>query len=193
MVNVAERLRNLIVVQDNADSNSVVHPIWAFGLVSCHGGARRRARLLTCYNPPMSFEDLIEAFKRTPAARRCQTSSGSFGICTHVAVRFWHFAVLRGFKATMWHVAGLRSLPADAHPKWRDLCASGSNVLDFLVHTVVEVDGVCVDWTARQFFGDAPWPELLSPRQLRHRWRRAKRVKRRQIGSTFNWPLPRKL
>ena len=110
-----------------------------------------------------ALEEAIEAFRPIAEARNWHTQEGSFQWCGDASEEFIKCAQEKGLEARYEWFDGLPPEAADA------IARLGSpSLIDEgeTTHVVVTVDGVYVDWTARQFYPDKPFPTIWTLEEL---------------------------
>lgn len=105
------------------------------------------------------LQQLIENFKQgNPSLADHKSSRGR---CTEASYAFRRLAIEDGIKCATWEI-----VLDDEHD--RHFCPEWYPNIPFEGHTVVYVEGVVIDWTARQYNGKAPFPLIYTPpRQAR--------------------------
>jgi len=96
---------------------------------------------------------LIEEFKKgnpSLASHKCAK-----GRCTEASYAFRRLAVEDGLKCTTWEIVLDKDHDQYLSPWYPDIIFEG--------HCVNYVEGVVIDWTVRQYNGDAPFPLIYRP------------------------------
>jgi hypothetical protein len=100
------------------------------------------------------LQQLIENFKTgNPSLADHQSAHGR---CTEASYAFRRLAIEDGIKCTTWEI-----VLDDEHD--RHYCPEWYPNIIFEGHTVVYVESVVIDWTVRQYNGDAPFPLIYTP------------------------------
>jgi hypothetical protein len=106
----------------------------------------------------------IESFGRTKYARKAHSPSWATGECDSVSLIFLKHA----------HRFGLRGyLLAIDHPKVPLKNSTWDIMKDHVSHFIAYFPdlSIGVDWTARQFWSDAPVPKISTKKQILAEWR----------------------
>jgi hypothetical protein len=106
----------------------------------------------------------LEGFAATAAARACATPAGAYANCLALSARYAEWLRDQGVPAGLLVLRGRRRLLSASAGRWpfRDPAS--------ILHWTVAIDGWSVDWTARQFDPDEPWPRVDAIAALDDDW-----------------------
>lgn len=119
---------------------------------------------------PRPIRDAVSRFKRHPVVRReaLNTPSGANGMCGWASAVFARMCPM----ATPLDVQGslINFLEPDSGENGGVAWHSRIGQWESACHTVTRAGRWYFDWTARQFDPSAPWPVVMTERELRRRW-----------------------
>jgi hypothetical protein len=110
-----------------------------------------------------ALQSAIAAFLPIAEGNNWHTQDGAFQWCGDASEAFAGFAMAFGLETT---VEGFNGLPQEAIDAIEKLGHPGLIDDEGTGHTTVAVEGVFVDWTARQFYPDKPFPTIWTIEEL---------------------------
>lgn len=115
-------------------------------------------------NGLLTLEMPIQQFKRMLRDRKTATNkpANAFNICRDISHAFMWFCAGMGIRN-----ARLICVKAPA----KELTVPGRKSDALLNHYIVRVGKFYIDWTARQFWDDAPYPMIMDRSELKKIWR----------------------